>query len=395
VATDSTAEWHGNSDSVPKVPDFDLLRPIGEGSFGKVWLATNRTTGQLRAVKLILLNPSDRVDRAGREIVSLVRLEANVRNQHPNLLGIQHVGQTAQHLFYVMNPADDITGGPASLADSYRPATLKERLERGPLSQDDCLLLSRQLLAGLACIHKAGMVHRDVKPANCLFIDGELKLGDFGLLTMTSAEPSLLGTRKYMPPDGHMDARADVFAAGLIIYEMLTGLPVEAFPHLGQRAREIADSSALRILNRLVLRACQGDPKQRFPNAIEMLDALMEAKAGRPRIPVPVRTLVLIAVVVSLGVLTVPAAISLWHVQPDTVDVSFITEPFGAAIYLDGRPLLQPDGKPYRTPCTVPGLPGQTHHLSFKREGNGDLNVGEIDLETVREVTARWSDAPK
>ena len=230
-----TDSWSSDLQSPPEVPDFDLLRPIGKGAFGQVWLATNRTTGRLRAVKLVSLNPSDRQDRAGREIVSLVRLEANVRNQHPNLLGIHHVGQTAHYLFYVMDPADDITGSPASSDPGYRPRTLKERLRDGPLPPDDCFRYARQLLAGLACIHKADMVHRDVKPANCLFMGGDLKLADFGLLAPASTQNSRLGTLKYMPPDGQMDVRADVYAAGLVIYEMLTGLPPESFPHLGQR----------------------------------------------------------------------------------------------------------------------------------------------------------------
>jgi serine/threonine protein kinase len=83
------------------------------------------------------------------------------------------------------------------------------------------------------------MVHRDVKPANCLFVDGELKLADFGLLTETGPHVSRVGTEKYMPPDGRMDTRADVYAAGLVIYEMLTGLPADRFPHLGRRASEL------------------------------------------------------------------------------------------------------------------------------------------------------------
>jgi serine/threonine protein kinase len=343
-------------------------------------------------VKLISLHPSDRVDRAGREIVSLVRLEANIRNQHPNLLGIQHVGQTAQHLFYVMDPADDVAGSPASSDPSYRPATLRERLRDGPLPPEDCFLYSRQLVAGLACIHKAGMVHRDVKPANCLFVGGELKLADFGLLTAASTQISRVGTPKYMPPDGHMDARGDAYSAGLVIYEMLTGLPAESFPHLGERARDVVHSPVLRGLNRLILRACQPDPQQRFADAEAMLAQLTTNGSKQPGHPVRARRLVLTAIA-CLAALTASAAVKFWPSQPAVVDVSFITQPFGAMIYLDGNVLLQPDGAPYTTPCTIPDVAAKTHHVSFKREGATDLDVGEIDVARNREVMARWDDS--
>ena len=77
----------------PEVPGFDLIRPIGKGGFGEVWLAANRTTGQLRAVKVIATARSGTVDPAGREITSVICLEANLRRQHPNLVNIHHVGQ--------------------------------------------------------------------------------------------------------------------------------------------------------------------------------------------------------------------------------------------------------------------------------------------------------------
>ena len=153
----------------PDVPDFDLIRPIGSGGFGRVWLAANRTTGHLRAVKVIPLRGHGETDRAGREISSLTRLEENVRTRHANLLTIHHVGKTADYLFYVMDPADDQRGGPASAEASYRPATLESQLDGAPLSPQTCLTYAEQLLSGLAHLHAAGMVHRDVKPANCLF----------------------------------------------------------------------------------------------------------------------------------------------------------------------------------------------------------------------------------
>ena len=94
----------------PSIPDLDLIRSIGRGGFGEVWLAVNRATGRLLAVKLIPLHAGGRADPAGRELVSLKHLEAHVGMQHPDLLGIHHVGKTDQHLFYLMDPADDLSG---------------------------------------------------------------------------------------------------------------------------------------------------------------------------------------------------------------------------------------------------------------------------------------------
>ena len=245
-----------STDIPPWIPDFTLIRPIGEGGFGRVWAAANETTGRLRAVKLIPLRHGGRADRAGREIASITRLERDVALDHPNLAAIDHVGSTDEYLFYVMDPADDdgpphtdgppCTDGPRRPDDpDYRPATLRNKLARGPLPPDECLADAAAMLAGLAALHSHGMVHRDVKPANCLYFDRRLKLADFGLLTAADTAVSRLGTEAYMPPDGRMDTRADVYAAGLVIYEMLTGRPPEVLsptgsPGTGDRRRSDA-----------------------------------------------------------------------------------------------------------------------------------------------------------
>jgi len=361
---DSTAPMPPGGDATPPdVPDFDLIRPIGQGGFGRVWLARNRTTGRLRAVKVIPLRRGGTTDPAGREITSITRLEANLQRQHPHLLNIHHVGKTAEHLFYVMDLADDVTGASASADDDYRPATLQSRLQSGPLPSEQCETCARQLLDGLASLHRAGMVHRDVKPANCLFVDGQLKLADFGLLTEANPQISRLGTQKYMPPDGRMDARADVYAAGLVIYEMITGLPADSFPRLGERANEIADDATLCLLTRAALGACQPDPGQRFADAQAMLD---ELTVLRPRIsarPVRLRR---------------------------KVYVNFITVPFEATIYLDDVRQVKPDGSPYTTPCTLDGLPARVHRVVFKHEGLPDRELEQVDFATTRQVAERW-----
>jgi eukaryotic-like serine/threonine-protein kinase len=394
---------------VPDVPDFKLIRPIGSGGFGEVWLATNGTTGRLCAVKLISLQASGNVDPAAREIGSLTRLEANSRCRHANLLQIHHVGKTTQYLFYVMDPADDVSGRPASDKPEYRPATLQTVLQNGPLAPDVCLKYAQQLLAGLAILHAAGMVHRDVKPANCLFVGGQLKLGDFGLLTTVHPLVSRVGTQKYMPPDGHMDMRADVYAAGLVIYEMLSGLPVEEFPRLAGQSKRVSESPTLTALLQLVLRACEHESDRRPPDARAML-AELAAPAGlasrptRRRLLVAMGAMMLLVIVgasvwlaqnawsepdqpaagtvVATGKAAVPAS-------PRLVDVSFVTYPFEAKIYLDDELMCKADGKPYRTPCTVHDLPAHTCRVAFQIGDEPCWKDGPFDLGLTRQVVSK------
>ncbi len=391
---DPTADYPLNREQpAPGVPDFELIRCIGQGGFGQVWLATNRTTGQLRAVKVISLRSSGTTDPAGREITSITRLEESVHTQHPNLLDIQHVGKTAEHLFYVMEPADDVSGSPASAEGSYRPATLQSRLPSGPLPPQQCLRYARELLGGLAHLHTAGMVHRDVKPANCLFVSGRLKLADFGLLAEANPLVSRVGTQRYMPPDGRMDTRADVYAAGLVVYEMITALPVENFPRLGERAPQIARSPILQRLNRLVLRACQPAPQQRFRDAPEMLADLASSQPqpGGRLVRSPRRAVVS---AVGVAVFLVLAAVGLWASRPARVDVNFITEPYEATIYLDDELQTDAEGAPHTTPCTIEDLRARVHRVVFKRKGYPDLDAGRIDFAENREITAEFDSGP-
>ena len=381
----------------PAVPDHDLVRPIGEGGFGRVWLARNRATGQLHAVKVIPLRGAGAADPAGREMASIVRLEAGVRRRHPSLLCIHHVGKTAEFLFYVMDLADDASGSPASAAANYRPATLEGRLEAGPLEPLECVRWARQLLAGLASLHQAGMVHRDVKPSNCLFVDGELKLADFGLVAEAGPQVSRIGTPKFMPPDGRMDARADVYAAGLVLYEMMTGLPAECFPRPGEGARRAVETPLLGALTRIVLKACEPDPRGRFRDAGEMLAALekaVEAVTARPPAARPRKRIPALLALAALAAIAVFAGKSFRSASPPLVPVSFVTHPFEATIWLDGRQLLDTGGSPYTTPCTVEGLPARTHHVVYWHAERGTLDAGPRDFARERRIEGRWDPRP-
>jgi serine/threonine protein kinase len=383
----------GDGREPPDVPGFDLIRPIGKGGFGEVWLATNRATGRLRAVKIIAATRSEVGDPAGREITSIIRLEANLRRQHPNLVTIHHVGECPGHIFFVMDLADDLTGTPGSADPGYRPATLQSRLQAGPLPAEECRQRAGELLAGLAALHDSGMVHRDVKPANCLFVGGELRLADFGLLTEADRQMSRVGTESYMPPDGRMDARADVYAAGLTVYEMLTGLPAACFPSVGEHAAKFADDPILQRLNRLVLKACQTAPHARYENAREMLGELTRTQPTEARRSFCHRGWIGVCVVcVLLAIVSV--IVYRWTSPGARVRVNFVTEPFEATIQLDGVLLLKPDGTPYTTPCTIPELPTGSHHVVFRRPAMRDLDVGRVDFRESRDIDVRWNVKP-
>ncbi|NUQ65288.1 MAG: serine/threonine protein kinase [Pirellulales bacterium] len=400
---------------VPEIPDFELIREIGRGGFGQVWLARNRATGLLRAVKVIPRATSASPDPAGRELVSITRLETVRHRRHPNLLDIHHVGQTDALLFYVTDLADTAGGQPSTDPSDYVPATLEQRLSRGPASPAECLGWTRQLLGGLASLHAAGMVHRDVKPANCLFVDGQLNLADFGLLTEADSHTSWIGTQAYMPPDGRMDTRADVYAAGLAIYEMLTGHRVEQFPQLAQRAGSIVSDPVLSTLLKLVLDACRSDREERFPDANSMLAALEKrlAKAARP-VRWPGRVAIAVAAVAILAMVTWGA--SQWAFLPPglqvnrsipshipgrpagedrrRVHVNFVTYPFGASVLLDGKLLLGNDGRPATTPCTIDNIPAGPHDVVFRHPELADLRHGTVDFRTERQVVGSW-DVPE
>lgn len=379
--TDSSPSSDGPT---PDIPDFDLLRPIGQGGFGQVWLAANKTTGQLRAVKTISLRRSGVSDPAGREITSITRLQANFRHRHPNLLNILHVGKTATHLFYVMELADDISGKPASANPSYQPATLELQLRSGPLPARQRFGYARQLLKGLASLHEAGMVHRDVKPSNCLFLEGQLKLADFGLLTDANLRISRVGTQRYMPPDGRMDLRADVYAAGLVLYEIITGMPVDRFPHLGTAANELRTDPLLAALLRVALKACQPDPRLRYRNTGEMLAELAASQPETaPRSRSARRRTPWVAAAAAAAIM---AGFAFWTTRPLQVHVNFTTHPFEATIFLDGVQQLQSDGTAYKTPCTIENLPAREHRVLFRHPQLADPDAVRIDFAESREI---------
>lgn len=287
---------------------YRLLRLIARGVMGEVHEAEHLDLGRRTALKVL---PRERC--SNKEMGERFRSEARViaRLSHPNLVALHDFGVCAD-------------GRPYYAMDLLEGETLHKRLERcGPLPYRTALTLGVQALHALEAAHEAGVIHRDIKPANLFVTKNDcLKLLDFGVAKSNGELDSingdeamaLLGTPEYMAPEqalGQVDERADLYAVGAVLYELITG----HLPHSASTTMALLDKkahaappvasqrgSSLPVppnVDRLLAKALQVDPNQRFANAKQMREAI-EAVLRKRRIS-PRRTAVA-AMVATLAV---------------------------------------------------------------------------------------------
>lgn len=247
---------------------YRLLDQVGSGGMGSVWRARDERTGQVVALKVL--------GRHGSVLLARFVREQAVRVRHPHVVAPH--GWAAEDDLVVL-AMELVAGG--SVADLLR--------EHGPLDAGTAGLLVEQLLAGLAAVHAAGLVHRDVKPANLLLEatgDGppHLRLGDFGVAAPVADRrfttvPGAIGTDGYMAPEQARGAppepTQDLYAVGRVALQLVTGLPParqDAIPSHPLRPllerllvtdpeqRIATAEAALRLLRRLPLPAPDGPP---------------------------------------------------------------------------------------------------------------------------------------
>ena len=258
---------------------YQVRSRIARGGMATVYLATDQRLDRLVAVKIMhghLADDSQFKERFIQEARSAARLA------HPNVVNVFDQGQDAESAYLVME---------------YLPGiTLRELLqEYGALTPEQTMDITEAVLGGLAAAHKAGIVHRDLKPENVLLADdGRIKIGDFGLARAASANTAtgqaLLGTIAYLSPElvtrGIADTRSDIYAVGIMMFEMLTGEQ----PFKGEQPMQIAyqhanDSvPAPSTLNpkvpaewdEIVLWATARDPHDRPADARALLDQVAE-----------------------------------------------------------------------------------------------------------------------
>jgi hypothetical protein len=281
----------------PIVSGHTLLRPIGRGSYGEVWLA-RENGGAWRAVKVVRRDafegdrPFER-ERCGLEI------SVTATRYHDGLVTIHHVGQLDNpttedaHFHYTMDLADDCETGRDIDPAKYQPRTLEHELKYcGRLPLAEAISVARQLASALTHLHAQGLVHRDVKPPNVIFIDGRPQLADVGLMAEQASSISQVGTPGYVSLEGVGRATGDLHALGLVLYEMATGCNRWDFPDFPSGIADEAETAALSAVNEVVMRACSPNPAQRYETAAEMaadLDRLANGQRLARYLPVQCR----------------------------------------------------------------------------------------------------------
>jgi serine/threonine protein kinase len=358
---------------------YEVLGLIGEGGMGQVYRAADTRLDRAVAIKVMpaaLAGDPTRRERFEREARSISRLE------HPNICPLYDVGELPP----------DVGGGLFLVMQFLEGETLAQRLSRGPLSIKETLDVGIQIAEALAAAHRAGIVHRDLKPGNVMLTRAGARLLDFGLArtvatpspngetaagaadrTSLTTQGTLLGTLHYMAPeqlDGrHVDTRADIFAFGAVLFEMVTGLKAFEAETPARVLSAILRDEPTRVstlvpvtpagLDELIHTCLAKDPNERWQGMGDVArqlrwlqTGLSSARSGsmaKPAAPVArARWLrswpIVVAVIAGLAA---GAALMRSMARPAAIDPmrlhAFLLPPEGS--YLTGGLALSPDGR--------------------------------------------------
>ena len=267
------------ADLIPAIPDHTMLRRVGKGAYGEVWLARN-AIGTFHAVKIIRREDFEGAEPFEREFRGLQKFMP-VSHAHPGLILVLHVGRhdSQGFVYYIMEAADDEKTGSKINPDSYSPKNLAGEIRRrGHLPAAECRQLGLDLSAALDFLHQQHLIHRDIKPANIIFVRGQPKLADIGLVTeiaSTGQQVTYLGTKGYIAPEGPGTPAADVYSLGKVLYEAAMGLGCEEFPEIPSTLVQRPDHAELLQLNHVLLKACRQNASQRYQTAAQMREDLL------------------------------------------------------------------------------------------------------------------------
>lgn len=266
---------------------YRVLEWIAAGGMGDVYRAEDLALGREAALKVVRRTISGDLRR-----MLLAEAEASARLQHPAIATFFEAGEADGETFIAM----ELVAG----------ATLRQRLNQGPLPLVEAIAVARCLLEALAHAHGAGLLHRDIKPENVVLVEPTFaKLLDFGIalpLEVKAPDDDLLaGTIGYLAPEqatrGPLDARTDVFQVGVVLYEMVTGraafggrTPLERFAAVVAASPDLVALDEVKVpaaMRGIIARALARDPGARFETAAAFLRELHETAGGPATLGTP------------------------------------------------------------------------------------------------------------
>ncbi len=264
----------------PSIPKIEILGLLGKGGMGAVFKARQTHLDRIVAIKVLRMDfqgDSAVEERFQREARALARLN------HPNIVTVHDFGRSGEQYFLVMELVDGVN--------------LREAMQAAPMLPEHALQVATSICEALDYAHSQGIVHRDMKPENVLIDSfGRVKIADFGLARLTgtpqqdrrlTSTGQIMGTLHYMAPEQierpmEVDHRADLYALGVIFYEMLTQeLPLGRFA-MPSELRE----TDIR-LDKIVLRALEKEPRKRYQKASEIHSILEHIRSTPPTLPSP------------------------------------------------------------------------------------------------------------
>lgn len=290
------------TDPAPEIEGYVIERPLGHGGMGTVFLARDQTLDRQVALKLLpqrVTGDPEARRRFAREARALARIV------HPNIVPIHAFGEADCGEYMVMAYVDGtslreiLTAALQGRGDRFA-RLFSRKAGREPLANLASARVARTVAEALDEIHQAGIVHRDVKPANVVIDSkGRPYLVDFGIACapasgLLACDAISTGTLRYMPPeylDGgadQVDPRSDLYSLGLMLFEMLTLAPAFPGDDLNTLLRSVTaglsrfpralNGSVSATLDRIVRRATARLPKDRFPSAQAMAEELRRAE---------------------------------------------------------------------------------------------------------------------
>jgi eukaryotic-like serine/threonine-protein kinase len=274
---------------------YRVLGELGRGAMGIVYEAADDLLGRPVAIKTINMS-ADLAERADHEARFLQEAKAAGGLSHPNVVTVYDVGRESDLLYMAMELLDG--------------EELRDVLARGDLPLTAAIDIAAQVADGLAFAHERGVVHRDIKPSNIMVMrGGVVKIMDFGIARIRTSDIKTqtglrLGSPRYMSPEQLLgqgiDRRADIFALGVVLYEMVAGIA----PFGGDDVQEVMfrvasfdppapsriNPAVPTVLDLVVTRAIAKDPAKRYQDAQELAQDLRAAKsaaAAEARSPPP------------------------------------------------------------------------------------------------------------